>query len=186
MGLISLIQSCFIGKTRKAEASNSNPSTIYDISIGTLDGKGKINFSDFKGKYIVVVNTASECGYTPQYKDLQDFYVKYKDSNIVLIACPCNQFGGQEPGTAEEISKFCSTNYSITFPMSEKIDVKGDAQHPLYSWLCKKELNGSGDFEVKWNFNKFVVGPDGKLLWYFASNVKPSSPEFLNSLGLHQ
>lgn len=185
MGIIGFLSACFAGKSRKAEPVTSNASTsFYDISIKTLDGKGSINMSDYKGKYVVVVNTASACGYTYQYKDLQAFHEKYADSNVVIIGCPCNQFGNQESGTAEEIGAFCQKNYGVSFPMTEKIDVKDTAQHPLYQWLTKKELNGSGDFNVKWNFNKFIVSPEGKLLWYFGSGTKPFDTEFMQALGL--
>lgn len=187
MGILSLISSCFTGKSRKAEPSAAAVSgkSIYDISIKNLDESKTINFSDFKGKYVVVVNTASECGYTPQYKDLQDFHAKYADSNVVVIGCPCNQFGGQEPGTASEIGAFCQKNYGVNFLMTEKIDVKGSNQHPLYKWLTQKQMNGSGDFEVKWNFNKFIISPEGKLLYYFGSGVKPTDTEFLSSMNFH-
>lgn len=183
MGILSFFTSCFVGKTQKIDASKAQePSkAIYDIKMARLDGGDTIRFSDYKGKYIVVVNTASECGYTPQYKDLQDFYSRYKDSNVVVIGCPCNQFGGQEPGSAAEIGEFCQKNYGVTFPMTEKIDVKGDKQHPLYQWLTMKSLNGAGDFEVKWNFNKFVISPEGKLLYYFGSSVKPGDDQFLKA-----
>lgn len=182
MGIISLISSCFTGKSRKADQSaESGSASVYDIRIKSLDGKSVINFADFKGKYVVVVNTASECGYTPQYKDLQEFHAKYSDSNVVVIGCPCNQFGAQEPGTAEEIGAFCQKNYGVSFPLTEKIDVKGSNQHPLYQWLTQKSKNGAGDFEVKWNFNKFIIGKDGKLLHYFGSSVKPGDSEFLSA-----
>lgn len=186
MGLLSLLNSCFVGKTKKVENSEANtPSqSVYDISIKSLEGDKLIKMSEFKGKYIVIVNTASECGYTPQYKDLQDFYSKYKDSNVVVIGCPCNQFGGQEPGTAQEISSFCQKNYGVSFILSEKLDVKGENQHLLYQWLTKKSLNGSGDFDVKWNFNKFIIDPEGRLIYYFGSGVKPGDTEFLKSMNL--
>lgn len=186
MGILSLISSCFVGKSKKAELSVNSDSTqsFYNISIKTLDGKKDIKMSDFKGKYIVVINTASACGFTPQYKDLQAFYQTYKDSNIVLIGCPCNQFGAQESGTAAEIGSFCEKNYGVTFPLTEKIDVKGSNQHPLYAWLTQKSKNGSGDFDVKWNFNKFVINPQGQLVYYFASTVKPSDSEFRKAVGL--
>lgn len=186
MGIITLLTSCFVGKSKKVEnAEQVNPTTsVYDISINSLDGATPLKLSDYKGKYIVVVNTASECGYTPQYKDLQAFNEKYKDKNIVLLGCPCNQFGGQEPGTAAEIGAFCQKNFGVTFQLTEKIDVKGSTQHPLYQWLTQKSKNGAGDFEVKWNFNKFIISPDGKLLNYFGSGVKPLDPEFLKALGL--
>ena len=184
MGIISLFTSCFVGKSKKIEpaAGNAPTNSIYDISIKTLDGTSDIKLSEFKGKYLVIVNTASECGYTYQYKDLQEFYAKYKDSNVVVLGCPCNQFGGQEPGTVAEIGSFCQKNYGVTFPLTEKIDVKGDKQHPLYQWLTQKVKNGAGDFEVKWNFNKFIISPDGRLVQYFGSAVKPGDAEFLASV----
>lgn len=185
MGLISLITSCFVGQSKKVEnAEKVVPgSNFYDLSIKSLDGKSDIKMSDYKGKYVVVVNTASECGYTPQYKDLQDFHLKYADSQVVVIGCPCNQFGGQEPGSPEEIGSFCQKNYGVTFTLTEKIDVKGPSQHPLYQWLTQKSKNGAGDFEVKWNFNKFIVSPEGKLLQYFSSTVKPTDKDFLTAIG---
>lgn len=185
MGIIGFLSACFAGKNKQAESSSETaPQSFYNISIKTLDGTDTINMSDFKGKYVVVVNTASACGYTYQYKDLQEFYNQYKDSNVVVIGCPCNQFGNQESGTPVEIGAFCQKNYGVTFPMTEKIDVKGDAQHPLYQWLTSKSLNGAGDFNVKWNFNKFVVSPEGKLLWYFGSGTKPFDAEFMKAVGL--
>lgn len=186
MGIITLLTSCFVGKSKKVEnAEQIQPTaSVYDISIKSLDGATQLKMSDYKGKYIIVVNTASECGYTPQYKDLQAFNETYKDKNIVILGCPCNQFGGQEPGTATEIGAFCQKNYGVTFQLTEKIDVKGNGQHPLYQWLTQKSKNGAGDFEVKWNFNKFIISPEGKLLSYFGSGVKPTDAEFLKVLGL--
>lgn len=185
MGILSLITSCFVGKSKKAETTTITTSTksIYDLSVNTLDGKGVIKLADYKGKYIVIVNTASACGFTPQYKDLQAFYSKYKDSNIVVLGCPCNQFGGQESGTALEIGSFCEKNYGVTFPLTEKLDVKGSNQNALYAWLTQKSLNGSSDFEVKWNFNKFIISPSGELVYYFASTVKPTDADFLKAIG---
>jgi glutathione peroxidase len=186
MGLFSLLTSCFVGKSKKVENASSNmpASSIYDISLKTLDEKGSINFSDYKGKYIVIVNTASACGFTPQYKDLQEFYSANVAKNIVVIGCPCNQFGGQESGTAAEIGAFCQKNYGVTFPISQKLDVKGSNQNALYQWLTQKVKNGAGDFEVKWNFNKFIINTEGKLTQYFSSNVKPTDAEFMKSVGL--
>jgi glutathione peroxidase len=181
MGILSFLSSCFVGKAKKIEpVKDGGPhSSIYNISIKALDGQSDIKLSDYKGKYIVIVNTASECGYTPQYKDLQEFYAKYKDSNIVVLGCPCNQFGGQEPGSAPEIGSFCQKNYGVTFPLTEKIEVKGEHQHPLYQWLTHKQKNGASDFEVKWNFNKFIIDPQGNLVQYFGSGTKPGDKEFL-------
>lgn len=185
MGLLSLITSCFVGKSKKIESAETiQPNAnIYEVKIKSLDGKELIDFNQFKGKYVVVVNTASECGYTYQYENLQKFHEKYKDSNVVVIGCPCNQFGGQESGSAEQIGAFCQKNYGVTFQMTEKIDVKGAQQHPLYKWLTSKDLNGADNFEVKWNFNKFVISPEGKLLHYFSSNTKPEDKEFLSVFG---
>lgn len=184
MGIVTFLTSCFVGRSRKVEPARADApmSSIYDIKLMSLDGKSKIRLSDYKGKYIVIVNTASECGYTYQYEDLQKFYAKYKDSNIVVLGCPCNQFGGQEPGNEMEIEKFCKEKYDVSFPMTEKIEVKGENQHPLYSWLTQKQKNGVGDFEVKWNFNKFVISPEGRLVHYFGSLVKPGDSVFLASV----
>ncbi len=150
--------------------------SFYDLSIKTLDGKGLIKFSDLKGKKILCVNTASECGYTKQYEGLQKISEQYK-GKLVVIGFPCNQFGGQEPGGQEEISTFCKKNYGVTFPLTEKIDVKGKNQHPVYQWLCQKSNNQVGDYEVKWNFNKFLIDEQGNLQAYFPSSVKPESEE---------
>ncbi len=184
MGLIAVLGTCMGCRPKRIEPvkPEENTSSIYDISIRTLDSSALINLSDYKGKYLVIVNTASECGYTYQYKDLQEFYSKYKDSGVAVIGCPCNQFGGQEPGTAEEIGSFCQKNYGVTFPLSEKIDVKGEHQHPLYQWLTQKQKNGVADFEVSWNFNKFIISPEGKLVQYFGSKVKPGDYMFLKAV----
>ncbi len=182
---ISFLSACFSPKHKVMNTTNTPPVSIYDISLKTLDGKEDISMSQFKGKYLVIVNVASECGYTPQYKDLQQFYSQNTDKNIALLACPCNQFGAQEPGTAEQIANFCEKNYGVTFPISEKLDVKGAQQHPLYKWLTSKEQNGVGDFDVKWNFNKFIITPEGKLSHYFASSVKPTDSIFLQAVGLN-
>jgi glutathione peroxidase len=187
MGILSFLSSCFVGKTKRIDTAltDSSAKSIYDIQIKTLDGKGVIKLSEFKGKYVVIVNTASACGFTPQYKDLQAFHTQYKDSNIVVIGCPCNQFGNQESGTAAEIGSFCEKNYGVTFPITEKINVKGEGQHPLYAWLTQKTNNGASDFEVKWNFNKFIINPQGQLTYYFGSMVKPSDAEFKKAVNIH-
>lgn len=154
-----------------------NPTTVaplksfYDLSIKGIDGK-EIKFSDLKGKKILCVNVASECGYTPQYTDLQKLHEKYK-GKLVIIGFPCNQFGGQEPGSADQIQTFCKKNYGVTFTLTEKIDVKGTKQHPVYQWLTQKSMNGKGDYDVKWNFNKFLINEKGELVQYFPSSVKP-------------
>lgn len=154
---------------------------FHELSIKSLDGKNTINFANFKGKKVLCVNTASACGYTGQYEGLQKLSEKYKDK-LVVIGFPCNQFGAQESGSSEEISTFCKKNYGVTFPLSEKIDVKGAKQHPVYQWLCQKSNNGVGDYEVKWNFNKFLVDEQGNLKAYFPSSVKPESDELAKAI----
>ncbi|MES2689815.1 MAG: glutathione peroxidase [Bacteroidota bacterium] len=154
---------------------------FYDLKVKTLDGKQTINFAEYKGKKILCVNTASECGYTKQYEGLQKIAEQYK-GKLVVIGFPCNQFGGQEPGSTEEIDKFCKKNYGVTFPLTEKVDVKGDKQHEVYQWLCQKNNNGMGDYEVKWNFNKFLIDENGNLVAYYPSSVKPESEELAKAI----
>ena len=129
--------------------------SLYNIKIKSLQGN-PINFSDFKNKYILFVNVASKCGFTPQYEDLEKLYKEHKEQ-IIVIGVPCNQFGKQEPGNASEIEEFCEINYGVSFLMTEKIDVKGEYQHPLYAWLTSKSLNGNKSSSVKWNFQKYLV-----------------------------
>lgn len=157
--------------------------SFYDFSLKSLDGKETIDFSRYKGKKIVILNTASACGYTPQYADWQKFHEKYGDK-IIVIGCPANNFGGQESGTNKEIATFCQKNYGVTFQMLEKISVVGGDQHPLYKWLSKKDLNGWNDKEPTWNFCKYVINEKGEVSHFFASGVKPTSPEFMKAVGI--
>lgn len=156
--------------------------SIYDFKVTSLDGK-EINFSNYKGKKILVVNTASQCGYTPQYADLEKLYEKYKDK-LVIIGFPANNFGGQEPGTNEQIASFCQKNYGVTFPMAQKVSVKGDDIHPIFKYLEEEAKKiGSQDPVIKWNFTKFLIDENGKLVKVFPSKVNPMSEEltvFLN------
>ena len=147
--------------------------SIYDVSINDIRGN-PINLNKFRGKYILFVNVASECGFTPQYEDLQELHQKY-NNNLVVIALPCNQFGGQEPGSKKEIQQFCVQNYGVSFLLTEKIDVKGVGQHKIYSWLTDKRLNGESNSSVKWNFQKYIVSPKGELIDYFYSITNPMS-----------
>ncbi len=149
---------------------------FHDFSIKSLDGSKTMQMADFKGKYVLCVNVASECGYTPQYAGLQKLSEQFKDK-LVIIGFPCNQFMGQEPGTATDIQSFCTKNYGVTFPLTEKIDVKGGNQHAIYQWLTAKELNGVSDATIKWNFNKILVDPNGNWVKYFGSSVDPLSSE---------
>lgn len=146
---------------------------LYDIQINSLQGK-PINFGDFKGKYILFVNVASKCGFTPQYKDLEKLYQEYKD-HLIVIGVPCNQFGHQEPGSSDEIQEFCQVNYGVSFLITEKVNVKGSNQHPLYAWLTKKENNGKKSSTVRWNFQKYLVDSEGKLIDFYYSITKPTS-----------
>mgnify|MGYP001303679915 FL=1 len=156
----------------------TKPMPIYDITINDIEGK-EINLIDFKGKYVLFVNVASNCGFTRQYKDLQTLYDKYKDE-LVVLGVPCNQFGGQEPGNEEQISIFCSEKYNVSFPMTEKIAVRGSNQHPLYKWLTSKDLNGRKNSSVKWNFQKYLVDKDGNLIDYWYSLTNPTSSKITN------
>jgi glutathione peroxidase len=153
---------------------------LYDIKINSLQGK-PIHFSEFKNKHILFVNVASKCGFTPQYEDLEKMNQTYKDK-LVIIGVPCNQFGKQEPGNASEIQQFCEVNYGVSFLMTEKIDVKGDNQHPLYDWLTEKNLNGKKSSSVKWNFQKYLVDKNGELIDYYFSITNPTSSKITNHL----
>ena len=144
---------------------------IYDIEINSLQNN-PIQLSDFKGKYILFVNVASKCGFTPQYNQLEELQKKYQDK-IVVIGIPCNQFGKQEAGNSTEIQEFCEVNYNISFLITEKINVKGPNQHPLYSWLTSRKLNNIKSSSVKWNFQKYLVSPKGALIDYYFSTTKP-------------
>lgn len=154
--------------------------SIHQFKIKGIDGK-TIDFAAFKGKKILVVNTASACGYTPQYEGLQQLFEQYKNK-LVVIGFPCNQFGEQESGTEITIQKFCKSRYGVTFPLSSKVDVKGENIAPIYRWLCNKSENGVLDAEIKWNFNKFMIDENGKMLAYFGSKVTPNSEEILKFL----
>jgi glutathione peroxidase len=146
--------------------------SIYDFTAARLNGAAG-SLAEFKGKVLLIVNTASECGFTPQYAGLESLYRDFKDGGLVVLGFPCNQFGGQEPGDAAAIGQFCQANYGVTFPMFAKIDVNGDGTHPLYAYL-KREASGLlGTEAIKWNFTKFLVSRDGKIIERFAPATKP-------------
>ena len=149
--------------------------TIHGFKVESIDG-GTIDFSKFKGKKILIVNTASKCGYTPQYDALEKLYEANKNK-LVIVGFPANNFGGQEPGSNEEINAFCKKNYGVSFPMAEKVSVKGDDTHPLFKWLTSKSENGVIDAEIKWNFTKFLLDEKGQLLAVFPSKVNPLGDE---------
>lgn len=154
--------------------------TIYDFKVPSLNG-GIIDFADFKGKKILIVNTASKCGYTPQYEELETLYKKYEDK-LVIVGFPANNFFSQEPGSNETIEAFCKKNYGVTFLMAAKISVKGKDMAPIYKWLCNKSENGVMDANISWNFNKFLLDENGKLIGHFKSKVKPVSNEITDKL----
>ncbi len=156
----------------------ANPS-LYDIPLKDINGKDT-SLKDYKGKVLMIVNVASKCGNTPQYAGLEKLQQQYKDQGFVVLGFPCNQFGKQEPGSNEEIKEFCSKTYSVTFPMFDKLDVKGPGQHPLYKELSGPNSPFPGD--VKWNFGKFLVGRDGKLLKRIEPGVKPEAPEVVKAI----
>jgi glutathione peroxidase len=150
--------------------------SIYDFEVNTLRGAEE-SLSKYKGKVLLVVNTASKCGFTPQYKGLQEVYEKFKDRGFEVLGFPSNQFAGQEPGESDEIAEYCEINYGVTFPMFEKIDVKGDEAHPLFKYLSKEAPGVLGSKSVKWNFTKFLVDQDGRVLKRFAPKTTPQQIE---------
>ena len=160
--------------------SMSSSSSIYDIKINSLQGK-PVDLKNFRDKKVLFVNVASQCGFTPQYKGLQNLYDRYQDK-LMVIGVPCNQFGKQEPGTSDEIQQFCEVNYGVNFLVTEKVDVKGENQHPLYSWLTKKSLNGKKNSSVKWNFQKYLVDEEGEFIDYYFSMTSPTSSKITKHL----
>lgn len=154
-------------------------SSFHEFKTKTLTGEA-FDMASLKGKKVLVVNTASKCGLTPQYKDLEALYRKYKDRNFVVIGFPANNFLSQEPGTNEEIAEFCEVNYGVTFPMMEKLSVKGDDQSPIYTWLTQKSKNGKMDSEVKWNFQKYMIDENGQLVGVISPREKPDSEQIIN------
>ena len=166
---ISLFFGTFLA-TNNSKIMNAKPS-IYDISITGLTGE-KIDLSTFKGKKILIVNTASECGFTKQFADLQKLHEKYQDK-LVIIGVPCNQFGGQEPGSNKDIATFCQKNYGVSFPMMSKISVKGKDMHPVYHFLTEKDKNGLEDSKVEWNFQKYLIDENGHLEKVISPRIQP-------------
>ncbi|AIQ51072.1 glutathione peroxidase [Paenibacillus sp. FSL R7-0331] len=150
--------------------------SIYDYEANTLRGQEE-SMSKYKGKVLLVVNTASKCGFTPQYKGLQEVYDKFKDRGFEVLGFPSNQFASQEPGASEDIAEFCEINYGVTFPMYEKVDVKGDSAHPLFKYLSKEAPGVLGSKSVKWNFTKFLVDQEGRVLKRFAPSTTPDQIE---------
>lgn len=162
------------------QESASAMTTIYDFQVAGLTGE-TIDFSQFRGKKILIVNTASKCGFTPQYEGLEKLS-KEENDRLVIVGFPANNFGKQEPGSNEEIGEFCQKNYGVTFPMAEKISVKGADMAPIYQWLTEKKQNGFKDSEVGWNFQKYLIDEKGNLIAVFPSDVKPEDPALLKAI----
>ncbi len=170
-----LLSGLFLLMMGTATAQNS----FYDFTVKDISGED-YSLAQLKGKKVLVVNTASKCGFTPQYAGLQELYETYGGDDFVIIGFPANNFAKQEPGSNEEIATFCQKNYGVTFPMMSKISVKGDDQHPLYKWLTSKSENGLENSKVSWNFQKYMIDEQGQLVGHFAPNVKPDSEKLVS------
>ncbi len=181
----SLISGIFADKSdfNAIPDASAAKGSLYEFSMVPLEGGKPVDLSLYKGKKVVLLNTASKCGYTKQYADWEAFFEKHGDK-VVVLGFPANNFGGQEPGSNQEIAEFCQKNYGVSFPMFEKIEVIGENQHPLYKWLSTKSLNGWNDKAPTWNFCKYVVDEKGNLTHFFASKIKPDDKEFLEAVGL--
>jgi glutathione peroxidase len=179
---IILLLVCSLAKIQDLDTLDTSKDTqsLYDIPLTDISG-APLDLSQYKGKKILFVNVASKCGFTSQYDGLQELYKAYKDK-LVVIGLPCNQFGGQEPGTSKEIVTFCKANYGVDFPLSAKIEVKGENQHPLYRWLTSKAQNGIMDSKVRWNFQKYLVDESGQLVDFFYSTTSPMSSKIIKLL----
>ncbi|MCA0236866.1 MAG: glutathione peroxidase [Bacteroidetes bacterium] len=188
MAIVLMASASCAGKTlsrpsnQSTMTSDSTRTSVFQFTVNSLDGK-PVSLEQYRGKFIVVLNVASECGYTPQYADWEKFYEANKD-HVVVLGFPCNDFGGQEPGSATEISSFCQKNYGVTFPMFEKVAVKGASKAPLYQWLTDPAQNGWNTQEPTWNFCKYLINEKGELVNFFPSKVKPDNVEFLKALGM--
>lgn len=154
--------------------------SIHQFKVRGIEGS-EIDFAQFKGKKLIIVNVASQCGYTPQYQQLQELYDEFKDK-LEIVGFPSNDFGGQEPGTNEEIQAFCEIRYGVTFPLSAKITIKGNLMHPVYQWLTQKSQNGVADSEVRWNFHKYLLDENGHLVKSLPSSVSPLDEQILDWL----
>ena len=178
--LIALASVAFVMGCTSAPKENPMKS-IYDIEATTITGE-TIKLEAYKGKTLLIVNTASKCGFTGQYDGLQALYETYKDNEFVVLGFPSNDFLKQEPGSDDEIASFCKLNYGVTFPMFGKISVKGDEQHPLYTFLTSKETNPEFSGKISWNFNKFLISPDGTIISRFGSRTKPSDKDLIEAI----
>lgn len=155
--------------------------TVYDFTLNSIDGQ-PAPLAAYKGKVVLLVNVASKCGYTPQYSALESTYEKYKDRGFIIVGIPANNFGAQEPGSNQEIKTFCSSKYHVTFPMMAKVSVKGEEITPLYQFLTDKSSNPQSGGEIKWNFTKFLIGPDGRVITRFEPEITPDSPQVTSAI----
>jgi glutathione peroxidase len=179
--LVSLYSNAQLRAISSKEDSKKEASNIYSYRVLDIEGK-EFLFKSLKGKKILIVNTASNCGYTKQYKELEELYTKFKKDNFVIVGFPANNFGNQEPGTNKEIMQFCTKNYGVTFPMMEKVSVEGKDMCELYQFLTQKSINGVMDSEVGWNFQKYLINEEGKLVAVFPSKYSPMSEEIVNAI----
>lgn len=176
-----LISGCFNKSTSRPGAMSENENTeFYNFTLKSIDGE-KIDFSQYQGKKVLLVNVASKCGFTPQYAELQELHEKHGDQ-IAILGFPANNFGAQEPGSNDEIASFCKKNYGVDFQMFEKISVKGDDMHPLYQWLSNQDKNGWNDEAPNWNFCKYIVNEKGQLTHFFQSRANPMGDKILNAI----
>ena len=175
-----LVSTAFLSNSKMETPKETTAKSLYDFTLKSLDGKD-ISLSQYKGKKMLIVNTASQCGYTPQYKQLQELHTKY-GSKVVVLGFPCNDFGAQEPGNAGEIKTFCEKNYGVTFQLFSKIHVKGTEKAPLYKWLSDKKENGVNDKEPSWNFCKYLIDENGQLLHFYESSISPTGSEITDLL----
>lgn len=163
-------------KSSKTYNPRSAMASFHSLSATTIDGQ-QYEFSQLRGKRVLIVNTASRCGFTPQYKELEELHQKYRNEGLVILGFPCNDFGRQEPGTGEDITEFCEKNYGVTFQLMDKVVINGEDRHPVYQWLCESKNNGVTDHKVAWNFHKFLIDEEGRLVGSMRSGVSPLDAE---------
>jgi glutathione peroxidase len=178
---LTILGSLFVSRAGDKPPEEHKVSSIYEFVMKDIDGK-EASLQQFKGKVLLIVNVASQCGYTPQYEGLEKIYSKYKEKDFVILGFPANNFMGQEPGTDEEIKSFCSLTYGVNFPLFSKISVKGKDQHPLYQFLTEKETNPQFSGEITWNFNKFLIDRNGKIIGRFGTRIKPEDKEIVQAI----
>ena len=179
--IIAILGMSSVSFETEFKSTTMGTQTLHSFTVKTLGGED-YPLSQLKGKKVLIVNTASECGLTPQYEQLQELYTQFGGDDFEIIGFPCNDFGAQEPGSADQIQSFCKKNYGVTFPMMEKVNVQGAEKHAVYQWLTEKANNGMGDFEVKWNFQKFLIDESGQLMKVFDPQVSPVDEEILKWL----